>query len=88
VAANYLSRVPRFVTTAIIGGMRSVHSARAVYTALAAVPGVTTAEVVLGRAIIEHDGRATAESLRAAIAVAGCELLETTEERQRSLPLL
>jgi copper chaperone CopZ len=52
------------------------------------VPGVTTAEVVLGRAIIEHDGRATLEALREAIAVAGCELLETTEERQRSLPLL
>ena len=80
--------MPRFTITANIGGMHSVHAARAVYTALAAVPGVTTAEVVLGRAVIEHDGRATVESLREAIAVAGCELLETTEERQRSLPLL
>ncbi len=87
-AANYLVRVPRFIMTTIIGGMRSVHSARAVYTALAAVPGVITAEVVVGRAIIEHDGRATVDSLRAAIEVAGYELLETTEERQRSLPLL
>ena len=80
--------MPRFVTTAIIGGMRSVHSVRAVYTALAVVPGVTTAEVVLGGAVIEHDGGATREALRAAIELAGCELLETTEERQRSLPLL
>ena len=87
-AADYLQRVPRFTITAIIGGMHSVHSVRAVYTALAAVPGVATAEVVLGRAIIEHDGGATVAAVRAAIAMAGCELLETTEERQRSLPLL
>ena len=52
------------------------------------MPGVTTAEVGLGRAVIEHDGRATVEAVREAIALAGCELLETTEERQRSLPLL
>jgi copper chaperone CopZ len=78
----------RFTITATIGGMRSVHAVRAVYTALAGVPGVTAAEVVLGRALIDHDGRATIEALREAIAIAGCELLETTEERQRSLPLL
>jgi copper chaperone CopZ len=80
--------VPRFTIIARIGGMRSVHCARAVYTALAAVPGVTAAEVAVGRATIDHDGRATADDLRSAIAVAGYELLETTEERQRSLPLL
>jgi copper chaperone CopZ len=33
--------VPRFTIIARIGGMRSVHCARAVYTALATVPGVT-----------------------------------------------
>ena len=68
--------------------MRTVHCARAVYTALAAVPGVTTAEVVVGRAFIDHDGRASRELLAEAIALAGYELLETTEERQRTLPLL
>jgi copper chaperone CopZ len=80
--------VPRFTTTALIGGMRSVHCARAVYTALATVPGVSTADVVVGRAVIDHDGRATPELLGAAIALAGYELIETTEERQRALPLL
>jgi copper chaperone CopZ len=80
--------VPRFTTIARIGGMRSVHCARAVYTALATVPGVTGAEVVIGTATIDHDGRATADALRSAIALAGYELVETTEERQRSLPLL
>ena len=68
--------------------MRSVHCARAVYTALASVPGVETADVVVGRAIVDHDGRATTDALRAAIAIAGYELLDTSEERQRSLPLL
>jgi len=68
--------------------MRTVHCTRAVYTALAAVPGVTTAEVVIGTATIEHDGRATAEALREAIAVVGYELLDAREERQRSLPVL
>ena len=80
--------MPRFIITATIRGMRTVHCARAVYTALAAVPGVTTAEVVVGTATIEHDGRATADALREAIALAGYELVETREERQRSLPLL
>ena len=80
--------MPAFVTTARLGGMRSVHCARAVYTALAAVPGVTTAKVVVGQATIEHDGRATTDAIRDAIALAGYELLETSEERQRSLPLL
>jgi copper chaperone CopZ len=78
----------RFVTTARIGGMRSAHCVRAVFTALAGVPGISRADVQLGRAEIEHDGRAAEDVLRDAIAVAGYELLETTEERQRTLPLL
>jgi copper chaperone CopZ len=80
--------MPRFVTTARIGGMRSVHCARAVYTALAAIDGVTTAEVVVGRATIEHEGRLSEGALRDAIVLAGYELLEKSEERQRTLPLL
>ena len=78
----------RFVTTARIGGMRTSHCVRAVFTALAGVPGISRADVQLGRAEIEHDGAAVEDVLRDAIAVAGYELLETTEERQRTLPLL
>ena len=78
----------RFVTTARIGGMRSAHCVRAVFTALAGVPGISRADVQLGRAEIEHDGAATETMLRDAVAIAGYELLETTEERQRTLPLL
>jgi copper chaperone CopZ len=78
----------RFILTARIGGMRSAHCVRAVFTALAGVPGITRADVQLGHAEIEHDGTAAEDALRDAIAVAGYELLETTEERQRALPLL
>jgi Cu+-exporting ATPase len=78
----------RFVTIAQIDGMRTAHCVRAVFTALAGVPGISRADVQLGRAEIEHDGGAAEDVLRDAIAVAGYELLETTEERQRTLPLL
>ena len=80
--------MPRFVTVARIAGMRSVHCTRAVYTALASLEGVATVDVAIGQATIEHDGRATEGAIRAGVELAGYELLETSEERQRSLPLL
>lgn len=72
-------------TTLTIAGMRAVHAARAVYTALASVDGIAHADVVMGRAVIEHDGRATPERLREAVALAGCEVVAVHEDR-RSLP--
>jgi copper chaperone CopZ len=78
---------PRVVTTLTIRGMLAVHAVRAVYTALAGVEGIVTADVTLGRAVIEHDGRATPERLAAAVAVAGYEVAQWTEERRR-LPTL
>jgi copper chaperone CopZ len=75
------------VSTIEIGGMHAVHAARAIYTALSGVEGVTRAEVSLGRAVVWHDGRATAAHLTAAIELAGCEVLGIAEER-RSLPVL
>lgn len=77
----------RVVTTLIIPGMRAVHAVRAVYTGLAGVEGIVTADVTLGRAVIEHDGRATGERLAAAVALAGYEVEQCTEERGR-LPTL
>ena len=76
------------VTVATIGGMRTAHCVRAVFTALAGVAGVHSADVQVGRASVDHDGTVTRDALRAAIALAGYELLKTTEERQRTLPLL
>ena len=78
----------RFVSTLTIGGMRAVHSVRAVFTALTAVPGIERCDVALGRATIEHDGSATEDALRAALAVVDCTLDGMTTERTRELPQL
>ena len=63
-------------------GMSSPHCIRAVFTALTPVAGIISADVVLGAAEIEHDGRATGEALREAIAVAGYEVAEVEEDRR------
>ena len=71
------------ITTLRIGGMLAVHARRAVFTALAGVEGILSADVELGRAVIEHDGRATPDRLREAVAAAGFEVEEVVEERRR-----
>lgn len=70
-----------------IAGMTSVHAAHAVFTALAAVEGIVRADVAVGRATIEHDGRTTRHAIEQAIDVAGYTVADYTEERRR-LPLL
>ena len=70
-----------------IDGMRSVHCARAVHTALAGVEGALTADVSIGRAEVEHDGRATADAMAAAVALAGY-AVRRAETRGRALPVL
>ena len=60
----------------------SVNSVRAVYTALQGIEGIVRADVSLGRAIIDHDGRATADKLRDAVGNAGYDVLEILEERR------
>lgn len=67
--------------------MRTVHCARAVYTAFAGVEGVLRAEVAVGRATVEHDGRASCNLLAAAVASVGYHAVRCTEERGR-LPVL
>lgn len=64
-------------------GMSTPHCIRAVFTALTPVEGIASADVVLGSVEVEHDGRATAEALREAIAVAGYEVAEVIEERRQ-----
>jgi len=78
--------VARRVLTVTLGGMRTVHCARAVFTALTIVPGVAGAEVALGRVTLEHDGRATADLVRAAVEPLGYTVLDWREERA-GLPL-
>lgn len=71
------------ITTVAIAGMRTGYCMRAVFTALAAVEGIQSADVSLGRAVIDHDGRATADRLREAIAVSGYEVMSVDDERRR-----
>jgi copper chaperone CopZ len=74
-------------TTVFIEGMSSPHAVRAVFTALAGVGGIDRADVSLGRAVIEHDGMVTIEAIRDAVALAGFEIGEASENR-RVLPLV
>jgi copper chaperone CopZ len=60
---------------------------QAVFTALTPVKGIVSAEVTIGAATIEHDGRATVEALREAIAVSGYEVALAEEDR-RALPVV
>ncbi|HZO18259.1 MAG TPA: heavy-metal-associated domain-containing protein [Gemmatimonadaceae bacterium] len=61
----------------------SVHSVRAVYTALQGVEGIVRVDVSRTGATIEHDGRATAARVREAIETAGYEVVEIIEESRR-----
>jgi copper chaperone len=75
------------ITRLRIDGMSCQRCVQAVFTALTPVQGIISATVSIGAAEIEHDGRATAEALRDAIAVAGYEASPTVEAR-RALPVL
>ena len=75
------------VTRFRIEGMSCQRCVQAVFTALTPVEGIQSAEVTIGGATIEHDGRATVEALRAAIAVAGYDVTLADESR-RQLPIL
>lgn len=67
--------------------MSCQHCVHAVFTALTPVEGIVTAQVIIGAATIEHDGRATIEALRKAIGVSGYEV-SLAEENRRTLPML
>lgn len=75
------------VLTAELAGMRSVHCARVVFTALNGVEGVLRADVSMGRAALEHDGSVTVQHLRDAVEPFGYTVLEWTDKRT-GLPLI
>jgi copper chaperone len=75
------------ITRVRIAGMTCSHCVRAVFTSLGAVEGVARADVYIGAAEIEHDGRVTVEGLREAIKVAGYEVVEG-ETNRRALPMI
>ncbi len=71
------------ISTLHIDGMRSVHCARAVHTALAGVAGIDSAEVVIGRAVVEHRDALDAPALDAAIAQVGYTVRAVVHEPRR-----
>lgn len=71
------------LTTLIIDHMRTVHCVRAVYTSLGGVEGIDVAEVVMGRAIIEHAQALDPEALTTAVARAGYVVREVVTDRRR-----
>lgn len=75
------------ITRLHIDGMSCQHCVNAVFTALTPVPGITSADVSIGAAVIDHDGRATFDALRDAIEVAGYKVTLADEQRRR-LPVL
>jgi copper chaperone len=75
------------VTRLRIAGMSCQHCVKAVFTALTPVEGILSADVAIGSAVLEHDGRVTFEALREAIAVAGYDAVLADEERRR-LPVI
>jgi copper chaperone CopZ len=75
------------ITRLRIAGMTCQRCVQSVFTSLTPVEGIVSAQVAIGSATIEHDGRATIEALREAIAVSGYEVTLAEEER-RHLPLL
>ncbi|HEY4219562.1 MAG TPA: cation transporter [Gemmatimonadaceae bacterium] len=74
------------ITRATVQGMSCQHCVRAVFTALAAVEGISRADVGIGAIEVEHDGSVTLDQLREAVAVAGYQVTEGVTNR-RSLPL-
>lgn len=58
-----------------IDGMGCDHCVQTVRKALAALPGVQSADVEVGRAVVEHDDRVDAPALSNAIALAGYDVL-------------
>jgi copper chaperone len=75
------------ITRLRISGMSCQHCVHAVFTSLTPVPGIVSADVSIGSAVIEHDGRATNDALRDAIAASGYSVLVLEDERRR-LPIV
>jgi copper chaperone len=80
-------RYSGMLTRLRIEGMSCQHCVQAVFTSLTPVQGIISANVTIGAATIEHDGRATVDALREAIAVAGYDVSVADEQRRR-LPML
>lgn len=73
-------------TTATIPAMRSEYAKQAVFTSLTPLEGIVRVELMsgadAGTLVLEHDGRVTADALRAAIEVSGYTVANIDEDRR------
>lgn len=86
-ARRYPSRMRLRTTILHVDGMRTARCAQLVHTALAGVPGARGAEVVVGRAEVEHEADAEVAAMVDAIASVGYVVTRVTPGA-RALPLL
>lgn len=87
VAGRSFGEIPRMRLELLIDGMVAVHARHAVFQALAAVEGITRAEVELGRAELEIHAEPDEAALRDAIAAVGCSV-RAMRRLPTTLPLL
>lgn len=91
VGRQSVAEIPLMRLELRIDGMVAVHAKHGVFTALAGVPGVISAEVELGRATVEVDDTkdlaALEAKLREATDLVGYQV-EEIRRKPRTLPLL
>ncbi len=71
-----------------VDGLLGTHAVRAVWTALAAVPGIVSADVSMAGVILEVEGVLDEPLLATALDAAGVRLIGVTVEQTRALPII
>lgn len=87
VGGHLFCEIARMRVELMIDGMVAVHAKYAVFQALAAVEGITRAEVELGRVELEMDREPDEAAMRAAVEAVGFTLREI-RRLPRTLPML
>lgn len=80
-------RASRWLVRLELHGLVAVHAVRSVWTALAAVPGIVSADVSMTGAALEMDTQPDKAVLDAALEPAGVHIVSMNVTPQRSLPL-
>lgn len=71
-----------------VEGLIGTHAVRAVWTALAAVPGIVSADVSMAGIVLEVEGVLDQSLLAHALDAAGVRLIRVSVEQTRGLPIL
>jgi len=71
-----------------VDGLTATHAVRAVWTALAGVPGIVSADVSMAGVVLEVEGVLDEPLLAAILEAAGVRLMGIMVEQTRALPIL